>query len=227
MVISDATEINRRLFHDLWRISTASGVPSRISPRLILPVKRNKQLRVSEQEARFLYCSIVNSLSYYYSVETPTHDVYKQTGRTPQSASTDLTLYINNNRRFEKVLNVEFKAHNAAEESVRKDIEKLMKEGIDGNWVHTLKNVNSRSIPRIFEKLANALKSCRSLVSKKRISILFCFCVMDKRWGCIKHFLFESSATDFRSYVDSFFDLKYSVKKGSICVEGGTWEIVK
>ena len=227
MVISDAAEINRRLFHDLWRISTVSGVPSRISPRLILPLRRNKQIRVSEQEARFLYCAIVNSLSYYYSVETPTHDVYKQTGRVPQSASTDLTLYIDNNHHFEKVLNVEFKAHNATEEAVRKDIEKIMKEGIDGNWVHTLKNVSGRSIPRLFEKLANALKSCQALVSKQRISILFGFCVLDKRWGCIKHFLYESSATDFCSYVDSFFDLKYSMKNGAICVEGGTWEILE
>jgi hypothetical protein len=111
-VIKDITEINRRLCFDIWNVATASGLPSGLSPRLILPVKRNQKPRFSEQEARFLYCAIVNSLNYFYSVETPTQELYKQKGRVASTAASDLSLYHFDGTSLHKVVNVEFKAHN-------------------------------------------------------------------------------------------------------------------
>ena len=93
MVIDDVLEINRRLFYDLWHIANASCVPSGLSPRLILPKKRTEDIRISKQEARFLYCSLLNNLNYFYSVKTPTEEVYIQKGQTTQSAASDLSLY--------------------------------------------------------------------------------------------------------------------------------------
>ena len=72
MIISDVIEINRRLLYDLWNLTDVSQPPTGLSPRLILPKMRNKSIRIIEQEARFLYCSLLNNFNYFYSVETPT-----------------------------------------------------------------------------------------------------------------------------------------------------------
>ena len=218
MVIDDVLEINRRLFYDLWHIANVSCVPNGLSPRLILPKKRTEDIRISEQEARFLYCSLLNNLNYFYSVETPTEEVYIQKGQTPQSAASDLSLYTYNNKAFSKVMNVEFKAHNPPEEHIRKDIEKLLKESIPGNWFHTLKNVDKRTLSRLFEKIANSLKACQTIVKCSDISILFSFCVLEKKWGCIKHFLYHSSVGSINEYIDDFFKLEYKVEPKKVIV---------
>lgn len=89
----DIFEINRRVCSGLWDIADVNNIPSGLSPRLILPRKRDGNVRISEQEARILYCGILNTLNYYYSIETPTEKVYRQTGNKPVSASSDLSLY--------------------------------------------------------------------------------------------------------------------------------------
>ncbi len=149
-VMNDIFEINHRLSFNLWYLTDVKSNPQGLSPRLILPKKRSGEIRISEQESRILYCGLLNTSNYYYSIETPTEEVYQQTGKTSQSASSDLSLYGYDGKDFKKVANVEFKAHNPVTEQIRKDIEKIIKEGITGNWFHTLKSINRGTLPSLF-----------------------------------------------------------------------------
>ncbi|MBU4012972.1 MAG: hypothetical protein KJ550_05850 [Proteobacteria bacterium] len=246
-VITDLFEINRRLFHDLWHITPVTGCPDGLSPRLILPKKRDADVRISEQEARFLYCSSLNLLNYFYSVETPTDQTYVQTGKKPQSASSDLSLYTFESE-FKKCANVEFKAHNVSYEQIRKDIEKLVREGrpkknkdiekpdresrpknwVHGNWVHVLKNVDSKTLVGLFEKFRKSLSAVLSKERNLSVSILFSFCIIEKRWGCIKYFDLKALEAAPDNYIDDFFKLSYSVKKGQVVEDNSNgWEIIK
>lgn len=231
----DIFELNQRVCFDLWRLLEINQLPSTLSPRLIFPEKRDETIRISEQESRILYCNHLNTTQYYYSIETPTQNTYQQTGTSPISASTDLSLYLHNNRTFTKMVNIEFKALNVPEENIRKDIEKLVKEKIAGNWFHTLKNIDSGTLPSLFKKCIKALKSCSPLLSKPAegwyndISIIFCFCVLDKRLAFTKQFFYQSalqSQISFDQYVEDFFKLDYSATKEDITVtESNGWNI--
>ena len=226
-VINDAMEINRRLFYDLWNISNVSQLPSGLSPRLILPKRRSQDLRISEQEARFLYVGLLNTLNYFYSVETPTEQTYIQKGTKPQSGASDLSLYIQSGEQMKKVMNVEFKAHNSALKDIYKDIEKIVYENISGNWFHLLKNIDSRSLPILFDKFAHSLKVCWKKYNSKEISILFSFCVLDRKWACEKFLEYDGSLGNFESYVDDFFKLKYRIKLSELeVIDDGGWKII-
>ena len=223
----DVFELNQRTCCDLWRISAINQHPSALSPRLIFPAKRDQNTRISEQEARTLYCTNLNTTQYYYSIETPTQDVYQQTGTTPISASSDLSIYVHNGQEFQKMVNIEFKAHNVEFEKIRKDIEKLVKERIEGNWFHTLKNIDNGTLPSLFGKCIAALKSCTPLLSQPEkgeyndISLIFCFCILEKQWACTKRFFYQSAfqtRQSFEQYVEEFFQLEYSVIKQQITV---------
>jgi hypothetical protein len=155
-------------------------------------------------------------LNYFYSVETPTEKEYTQKGTKPLSASSDLSLYDYDGDRFNKLMNVEFKAHNPPKEYIRKDIEKLIKEGIPGNWFHLLKNIDSQTLPVLFKKISESLKMHLEDSESKAISIVFSFCVLDKEWACLKHLLYEDPNSDFDKYVDDFFQLEYSIKAGDV-----------
>jgi len=226
-VINDAVEINRRLFYDLWNISNVSQLPTGLSPRLILPKRRSQDLRISEQEARFLYVGLLNTLNYFYSVETPTEQVYSQKGQKFQSGASDLSLYVQDENQMTKVMNVEFKAHNIKLEDIFKDIEKLIFENISGNWFHLLKNMDKKTIPALFGKIAHSLKECRKKYDVKEISILFSFCVLEKKWACIKYFEYNDSMGNFEKYVDDFLKINYQIKLGKVDVlDDAGWKII-
>jgi len=227
MIISDVIEINRRLLYDLWNLTDVSQPPTGLSPRLILPKMRNKSIRISEQEARFLYCSLLNNFNYFYSVETPTEKVYIQKGLKPQSASSDLSLYIYNDNAIEKVMNVEFKAHNPQIEFIAKDIEKLIKEPVKGNWFHLLKNIDGGTLPSLFNKFIESFNKYRNIVENDSLSIIFSFCVLEKKWACLNHFLYNPDKNDFSEYVKNFFDIEYTIQKSKVKVTNkGSWQII-
>jgi hypothetical protein len=191
-------EINRRLCFDIWSLSTSAGsAPLGLSPRLLLPVSKNQTTRFSEQEARFLYCALLNSLDYFYTVETPTEGFYKQKGKDASTAASDLSLYRYDGSGFQKLVNVEFKAHNPGYELIRKDIEKLIGEKIIGNWFHFLKNIDKATLPVLCEKLSRSLIDCCPPKESFHVSIVFAFCVFEKKWACIKHLEFKDSRDGF------------------------------
>jgi len=140
-MILDILELNRRLCYDLWLVASEKNkgyyTLQSISPRIIFPYKRNGDIRVSEQEARFLMCSILNSMNYFYSVETPTKKKYHFNGgsnddndENKRSACTDLTLWTYEGSSFKRCVNIEFKSHNPPKDHIAKDIEKLVCEEI-------------------------------------------------------------------------------------------------
>jgi len=234
MIIEDLIEINRRLSHDLWNVSFIGEEPSGLSPRLIFPKKRIKNKknedvkRISEQEARILYCNILNNLNYFYSIETPTNEAYKLTGKTGVSALSDLSVYsytrkdnVNNSKNneekifFKKMANIELKAHNPAEENICKDIEKIITEGIDGNWFHILKNIDSGTLPSVIKKIYNSIKI--NFLKNEKISILFCICILEKKWGMIKHLEYDSSlGKNISTNIEEFFCMDKNNKLNNI-----------
>ena len=211
-IVRDILEINRRVCFNLWNIADVNSRLEGLSSRLILPQKRSGTIRVSEQESRVLYCGTLNSSDYFYSIETPTKELYSQKGMTPLSASSDLSMYLNRDDEFEKVVNVEFKAHNPRKEDIRKDIEKLIRERITGNWFHTLKNVDNRTIPALFDKFKESFLACSNMISRD-LSLVFCFCIIEKKWACQKEFTFKPDQRNLSKYVDKFFDLDYSTTR--------------
>ena len=54
--------------------------------RLVFPRYRDKELRVSEQEARFAFVEALSQGPFRYSVEAPTSKLYRFSGKTPLSA---------------------------------------------------------------------------------------------------------------------------------------------
>jgi hypothetical protein len=226
-LIEDILEVNRRVCSALWDVSNVNSIPKGLSPRLIFPQKRDEKIRVSEQEARILYCGILNNLNYFYSIETPTTDTYQQTGMQPVSASSDLSLYREKNNHFDKVMNIEFKAHNPEPEDIRKDIEKLIRERIAGNWFHVLKNADSGTLPALFGKMRDSLLACEHFLNSP-IYFIFCFCVLEKSWACMKHFYYNPKEENFQKYLDDFFAPYYSVRAGKREVsQNNSWNITR
>jgi WD40 repeat protein len=232
-LINDIIEINRRVCYNLWNVAKATDIehsPNGLSPRLILPKVRDKDsARISEQESRVLYCGVLNMLNYYYSIETPTEKDYQQTGQTRMSAASDLSLYSYNNQ-FNKVVNVEFKAHNPITKHISKDIEKLISENITGNWFHTLKNIDSKTLGVLFAKFIISFGEHKAK-AKHRLSFIFCICVMDKKWACIKPFSFDPETdNDLVKYVENFFTLGYEASAKSKAVnvtDNNGWHVLK
>ncbi len=276
MLINDLFDLNKGLSFNLWDVPNITAQPGVLNTHIVWPQKRNGVIRISEQEARVLYCNLLNQSSYYYSIETPTTMVYTQTGNTLLSANTDLSLYEYVGNKFNKIVNIEFKGPNSNGESIRKDIEKIIIEGITGNWFHTISNIDGGTLPSLFDKFINSfqiwfkindgtIKNLQNKISNnkleniktlhhkglsekdlmvfllqkefdkeeikmvmnyahafnklpqdKEISILFCFCVLEKKWACIKHFDYKPSLHNFNTYVQDFFKLDYSIKSGII-----------
>ena len=112
------------------------------------PRKRQGEIRVSEQEARFVLTGELARSQLLYSVETPTTLLYQFTGDSGLSGQSDVTVYTPSG---EGMWNVEFKAHGFSEDrvgklSVQKDIEKLLREPPPGYWFHTFDGVNSSTL---------------------------------------------------------------------------------
>jgi hypothetical protein len=205
-IIRDLFEINRRISLRLWHVAHFDGQPTGMSPRLIFPQK-GVVSRVSEQEAKVLCCNVLNDLNYYYSVETPTQEVYRQTGDVPIRARSDVSLYIPSAIGFQKVANMEFKAHTPPHEHFAKDVEKLIRERMTGNWFHILRNVRSNTLPDVFAKLRGAfLRDSQTVSGMETISIVFSVCILSKRVVYMRHFCYEGTCHSYEDYVRRFFD---------------------
>jgi len=217
-LVDDIFELNKRISENLWHMkneANENGRPSNLSPYVIFPLKRdeNKTVRISEQEARIVCCNFLASQKTYYSVETPTKKRYVQKGKKPEgiSAQTDLTIFGFDEHSFSRAVNVEFKAHNPTEKNIGKDIEKLVREGIQGNWFHILNSYNAGTFPALFSKFKYAFieypkEHNNEEFSSKIISIVFCFCVLVKPKAYMRHFFYEPLQDKYSELVNRFFD---------------------
>ena len=204
MISNDIIEINRQVVYMLWNVVDPNTPPNGLSPRLIFPELRTGNTRVSEQEARLLWCTALQDTSYYYALEAPTSETYIQSGSTPISARTDLALFLSNESYLERVVDIEFKAHNPEQEKIGKDIEKLIREQRIGNWFHLLSATNSATITKLFKKFIEAFITCNHYVEHD-IEIVFCICVLKKPQMYSRHFIYKHSNDDFVTYVRDFF----------------------
>jgi len=212
-LLKDIEIINKELSFDLWNICFFKDKPRGLSPRLIFPMKRDEVKRISEQESKLLYGSILNRTNYYYSIETPTKGSYSFSGSKSISARSDLSLYCIENNTLTKIANVELKFGMVEDNLIKKDIEKLIRENIVGNWFHTIKNINLGTIGKIFEKFKISFIEKEHLLNKiDEIEILFCFCVLEKRISLIKIFKYNKG-DDFKKYVNDFFIIKYNIER--------------
>ena len=170
-------------------------------PGLIFPLTRPPQIpgtqdtrRVSEQESRVLLTEWLEDHGFHYSIETPTNDVYQQSGLRGLSARTDVTVYGSSDPDpRNRILNIELKAGRPPWESFRKDFEKLLREGVHGLWFHTLKTANERIWRDLENKIHTALderqldpvsgerdrKDLTEAIENADRSIHFAFCVLE------------------------------------------------
>lgn len=186
---------------------------------LIFPRKRDREIRVSEQELRVAMTSLFGSYNYKklaFSVETPTDKVYSFKGNKSRSGSTDLTFY----EAEKKILNVELKAHNTTQQTIDKDIEKLVSEDCNGAWCHIFLNEDSGTIQSIFDKLQIALNK----VSAPIKPLFFSFIILKQR----KLITRKGKDDDLQLFhPGKIFDLKYSDhgKFTSLNNKKGDWQI--
>lgn len=111
--------------------------------RILFPKKSKDETRISEQELRFIFVEQLNkeigdgkNWDVYYSVETPTRDIYRFPEKEKpmcgkeleekeikgQSANFDLVIH---DKEFKRIALIEFKANNASEHEHLKDLKKL------------------------------------------------------------------------------------------------------
>lgn len=204
MTADDLIEMNRRVAFALWNVASQTGSPKALSPHLIFPELRTGDIRVSEQEARLLWCTMLQDTSYYYAIEAPTAETYVQSGTKPISARTDLALYEFMESGFKRVANIEFKAHSSTLKHIKKDVEKLIREKINGNWFHLLSAANAGTIPRLFEKFVAAFTACNAHLHNN-IDIVFCICVLGNRRMFTRRFIYQQGQGYFIDHVKDFF----------------------
>lgn len=125
-------------------------------PRLIFPFKRTDNARVSEQESKILLCQVLERSPWYYSIETPTRETYMQSGTKSLSARLDVTVYRTRSAN-DRALNVELKAGTPPLEAFRKDFEKLIREGVDGLWFHTVERAGNATVRSLLTKMMDAM----------------------------------------------------------------------
>lgn len=155
--------------------------------KLIMPLKRDKTFRLSEQELRIPCIKAIendklNHLRLYYAIEAPTDMTYRQKGVGERSGNSDLSLYEKDGEVFTKVSNIELKAHNATQENIRKDLEKLIKEELPGAWYHMLHNADSGTLKSLFGKFEGSIDKLINdpkTPLKPTASMLFTFLVLE------------------------------------------------
>ena len=161
---------------DLIDLKCITDADSETRNRLVYPIKRCETIRISEQEARFLFVKHVeDSSEYFYSIEAPTKEKYSFTGTNQRSGSVDVCLY---NEMLNRKHLIEFKALNGGIDSISKDFEKLFNDEVDLNnyFIHILRSTDSRTIVNVEDKYIEAIKYVGSKYGKfnSRLTIFLC-----------------------------------------------------
>jgi len=173
--------------------------------RLKFPIYKNGEIRISEQELRFVMTNLNGQFSHpnlYYSIETPTDNDYAfyKDAKSKRSAASDLSFY----NEEEKVINIELKAHNPEQSAIDKDIEKLTNENYNGAWIHLLKSEDKATIKTLFNKFEKAFN--KFPISKKPIS--FHILILET-----KTLLSRKGKENETDYSKNIFNIKYELWK--------------
>lgn len=166
---------------DLIGLKCVRDANSETKNKLIYPTKRCDTIRISEQEARFLFVRHVDlSTEYFYSIEAPTTNMYCFKGASARSGNVDVCLY---DEKLKRKHLIEFKALNPIQASFSKDFEKLLcdEDNLNNYFVHILKNTDKGTLPSIKEKykkaIENSTEKYKTFNSRLRIFV----CVIEKK----------------------------------------------
>lgn len=167
--------LSREVAESLWAVYHER--PN--APHLIMPAKRDDSTRVSEQESKILITQWLERSGEFYSIETPTREMYTQSGNASLSGRIDVTVY-GSHDPADRVLNLELKSGTATLEGFRKDFEKLLREGVPGLWFHTLTNASDATWNSIEDKMREALERLLEHAEAATHSVHFAFCVLEQ-----------------------------------------------
>lgn len=178
----------------VYKTNKEGSTPSKVN-RIIFPKKRrDKTIRISEQELRFVFVEQLlkhiekDNWDVYYSVETPTQHGYigfksgkpEVDDKKGQSGNIDLCIHDNQGNR---ICLIEFKALNPKEADYQKDFCKLQHEDEGNNkllryFIQIVENIDSGTMKNIGEKIYvdgrcydNVSYKCYCLSEKKDITI--------------------------------------------------------
>jgi hypothetical protein len=194
-------EICRATDEALWTsYRFALGAADAPWPRVMFPLKGHER-RVSEQEARLAFVAALlaheDAEPWAFAAEVPTRLSYRfaqRGGSKAQRALTDLALY--RHGHDEPSLAVEFKSggrsgKSEVDESIRRDIAKILAEQPDAVWYHVVRSINTatlegllRTLEGAISRLSNPLKLGDYLAPGKTVeprakTIAFHLCILN------------------------------------------------
>ncbi|MCI5123589.1 MAG: hypothetical protein D3925_03715 [Candidatus Electrothrix sp. AR5] len=228
LCVNVARQLNQ-LPHELQQ---AEG-SARPETQLIFPATAAKEVRVSEQEARFLFTQQLEQYEICYAIETPTLQRYRFEGtQGGRSASTDVTLFERSpDRGFTRKIQFELKAHNVHPKNIEKDFEKLLSEQECGVFFHILKSANSgtltsdKSTKGVLVKYRTAFTELLDRLNPEKDTSWFLHFVV----FCMKpSFIISKTVTakNFRT-IKRFFDFQYRVSGGEMSViDNNGWNVL-
>jgi len=190
-----------------------------LNTRLIFPKSASKSIRVSEQEARFIFSNQLNNSPFLFSVETLTQQGYQQKGKNKTGARTDLTIYSGTGKR---ILNVEFKAGTISPRAktkfpISKDIQKMLHEENNGLWFHILESVNNSTIKNLFgtfkESILEYINESPDAIKNK--NIIFHICVLKHKFSLQRELKLEINE-ELENNLDEFFNVDYRVSRDNL-----------
>jgi hypothetical protein len=247
-IVDDLKDLNRAVCRRLWHMASVGDTPAALAPHLIYPGRNSKGTGVSEQEPKFAFAEVLASSTYYYSVETPTAELYRVIGTTDTRARVDMSLYLPLDTKLTKVANIELKQGSATQVAVTQDVEKLVREGsrdphnlVHGNYFQLFEAADLKTVNALFGKLHEALEAVYQNHSGiGRTSIVVCLCVLApisskgcNPWSCIKHFDYRSSAAGIKQHAMKEFalvgsgDKPATVEKLQTALTHAGWEMVE
>lgn len=213
--------------HALWASYQGSLAGTASAPDMRFPSRTPPEpgpLRVSEQEARHLFCALAPSHGYGYSLETPTQATYKQSGSKPTRARFDASLL---NESGARLWNVEFKhggiSPSSKSKAVYKDIEKLLVDPGDGVWFHLLEHIDNATIVNLIARIradVAAVASAHRVDDRTELAVHIC--ILEPAFSIHR-------VVEVAGLIDESIDLGFShqVSKGTVSLIEGAWQVHK
>lgn len=147
-----------------------------IDSKILFPKYSDNDIRYSEQELKCIFLKKIESLGYYYSVETPSKYKYRfvdndepkvflnevDSQENYQSSMIDLSLY---DEKQEKISHIEFKHGQCPVFPIQKDFLKMIFESDETEknyFVHYLDNSDRGTIAAILRKYNEALDNIKN-----------------------------------------------------------------
>lgn len=199
---------------------------------IIFPKTRDGEKRVSEQEAKILFCNLLLKNNIDFSIETPTIRMYKFTGEDKRSGNIDVCIFKKTKDVFQRISCIEFKAHNVKEKDIKKDIEKLICENGKNYFIHILSNADNGTLYKenplknkpIINKYITALEKLYQ-IQANFISLTFYICILKPEFCIIKKTIKTPRVLEDEMKLDYNIDSKEKII--TITKKYNNWERIK